>query len=137
MDIVSKSVRSKMMASIPNKDTTPEIIVRKFLYSQGIRYRLHSRKLPGKPDIVIGYLKTVVFVNGCFWHRHKGCKFAYTPKSNIQFWQKKFNENLERDNRVNDELKNAGWKTIRIWECELKQNTQKILEKTLKQLNNY
>ena len=120
MAVEDPQVRYKRLSSVKSKDTAPEMVVRKFLYSKGIRYRLHSKSLPGKPDIVIRRIKTIIFVNGCFWHRHKGCKFAYSPKSNTEFWNKKFKDNVKRDNNVNNELKGKGWKVIKLWECEIK-----------------
>ncbi|MFL2905601.1 MAG: very short patch repair endonuclease [Limisphaerales bacterium] len=118
-DIVSKAKRSEMMSHIRGKNTKPELAVRKFLHAQGFRFRLHYRKLPGKPDVVLPKHKTVIFVHGCFWHRHKGCKFAYDPKSRKVFWQKKFRENVERDKRNQKELRKQGWQVLVVWECEV------------------
>jgi DNA mismatch endonuclease (patch repair protein) len=117
-DIVDKATRSRMMAGIRNRDTTPERVVRQELYRLGIRYRLHNGKLPGRPDIVIGRLRTVIFVHGCFWHRHPDCRMAYTPKSNVEFWLTKLEGNAARDARNQARLVEQGWRVIVIWECE-------------------
>jgi len=119
MDILSKEKRSWNMSRIRSKNTKPEIAVRSLLHRAGYRFRLHVNYLPGKPDIVLPKHKTVIFVHGCFWHRHAGCKFAYSPKSNIKFWEKKFRDNKKRDDLVNTELAQSGWKVIRIWEYNL------------------
>ena len=108
------------MSRIRGKDTKPEIAVRSILHRMGYRFRLHRRDLPGKPDIVLPKHRTVVLVHGCFWHRHRGCKYAYTPKSRVQFWQKKFHENVERDRRNRKDLRKEGWKVIVVWECEVR-----------------
>ena len=115
---VSKA-RSKNMSAIKSKNTKPEIIVRKFLHSKGYRFRIHRKDLPGCPDIVLPKYKTVIFVNGCFWHRHEGCKYKTTPKTRKDFWENKFNENIKRDKNNFKELKNLNWKVLVIWECEL------------------
>lgn len=99
-DIVDRKVRSRMMSGIKAKDTKPEMLVRRYLHSMGFRYQLHNKKLLGSPDIVLPKYKTVVFVHGCFWHRHSGCALAYNPKSNIEAWQKKFNGNITRDKKT-------------------------------------
>ena len=119
VDIVNKAVRSRMMSSIRSKDTTPEMIVRRFLHGKGFRYRLHVSSLPGRPDIVLPKYRVVIFVNGCFWHRHKGCRYATTPQQNQEKWQTKFNQNIARDNRNIEQLHQTGWKVIVIWECWL------------------
>lgn len=106
------------MSRIRSKDTSPELAVRKVLFGMGYRYRLHSSKLPGKPDIVLSKYKSVVFVHGCFWHRHPGCRFAYTPKSRLEFWNGKFEANVRRDDHAKRQLKDLGWKQLTIWECE-------------------
>ena len=108
------------MAAIKGKDTKPEILVRKFLFSKGLRYRLNNRKLPGSPDIVLKKYKTVIFVDGCFWHGHEGCKYFRLPKSNTPFWETKITQNIERDKKTTQALIALGWKVIRIWECELR-----------------
>jgi len=117
-DRLSTARRSWNMSRIRGADTAPELLVRSTLHRLGLRFRLHRRDLPGRPDIVLPKWKTVVFVHGCFWHRHPGCRFAYTPKSRIDFWLKKFQDNVERDRRNITALEQAGWKTIVVWECE-------------------
>jgi len=117
-DSVSKEVRSKMMSGIRGKNTKPELQVRSILHKMGYRFRLHRKDLPGTPDIVLPRFRTVIFVHGCFWHRHEGCKFACTPKSRIEFWEEKFSRNMERDRRKILQLQQAGWNVEIIWECE-------------------
>lgn len=112
--------RSYNMSCIKGKDTKPEMIVRKYLWSRGFRYRLNHPRLPGHPDIVLHQYRTCIFVNGCFWHGHEGCKYYSTPKSNIEFWTSKISRNRERDARVNRQLTQMGWYSITIWECDLK-----------------
>ena len=121
VDSLTKEKRSWNMSRIRNKDTKPELVVRSLLHRIGYRFRLHRKDLPGKPDIVLPKYKTVIFVNGCFWHRHKGCKYAYKPKSRINFWQKKFNGNIERHQKYKKKLKRQGWKVLVIWECQIKE----------------
>lgn len=118
-DIVDPRTRSAMMALIRGKNTKPEIIVRRFLHRLGFRFQLHRRDLPGRPDIVLPKYRTVVEVRGCFWHQHEGCRFAYMPKSNREFWEAKLNGNRERDRRNIRELARLGWRVIEVWECEL------------------
>ena len=108
------------MAAIKGKDTKPEMIVRKYLFSRGMRFRVQVRKLPGNPDIVLTKYKTVIFVNGCFWHGHEGCRYFRLPKSNIEFWEEKIERNVARDVRNEAELKALGWRVVRVWECEIK-----------------
>lgn len=108
------------MASIHSQDTKPELAVRKWLWSRGYRYRKNAPSLPGKPDIVVTASRTAIFVNGCFWHQHEGCRYYSTPRTNTGFWQRKFARNKERDARVRDELRARGWRTMVIWECQLK-----------------
>ena len=119
MDIVSREKRSRMMSAIGGKDTRPELKVRSYLHSRGFRFRLHAKNLPGRPDLVFPKYRTVVFVHGCFWHRHDDCSLAYHPKTNVDFWEKKFQANVERDLRNLQELEKDGWKVLTIWECEL------------------
>ena len=118
MDIISKSKRSWNMSRIRASNTKPELHVRSELHKSGYRFRLHRKGLPGRPDIVLPKYKAVVFVHGCFWHRHSRCKYAYNPKSRKQFWHNKFVSNIERDRLVMRMLKALGWKVIIIWECE-------------------
>ena len=131
MDNRSKEARSRNMSRIPSKNTKPEEIVRKYLFSQGFRYRKNVSKLPGKPDIVLPMYKTVVFVNGCFWHAHQDCKWFVPPKSNSEFWQNKFNYNANRDEQNYQKLRDLGWKVVVVWECEIRHGDA---DKRLKQL---
>lgn len=117
-DVVGKATRSRMMAGIRGRDTKPELLVRRYLHATGLRFRLKS-KLPGKPDLVFPKYGTVVFVHGCFWHRHLGCRYAATPSTNESFWTQKFLDNVARDKRVQGELRNANWRVIVVWECEI------------------
>lgn len=118
-DFLTPAERSKRMSRIRSRDTRPEIALRKGLHALGLRFRLDNRKLPGKPDIVLPRHKSVVFVHGCFWHRHEGCKVATTPKSNTDFWVQKFDRNVARDARVTGDLEALGWRVFVVWECEL------------------
>jgi len=120
VDVHSKEVRSFNMSRIKGKNTTPEIAVRKFLFSHGLRYRLHVRDLPGKPDLVFPKLKTVVFVHGCYWHGHSNCKYFVEPKTRTEWWLKKIKGNIDRDKKNIADLKKMGWRSIVVWECELK-----------------
>lgn len=122
--------RSKIMASIHSKNTKPEMIVRRYLFACGFRFRVNSPRLPGKPDIVLRRYRTVVFVNGCFWHGHN-CNYASTPKTNVEFWQNKITRNKERDIKVQQQLATMGWHCITVWECQLK---KPIVEQTLESL---
>lgn len=119
-DTVPPAVRSQMMRGIGAKHTAPEMRVRSFLHASGLRYRLHSSRLPGKPDIVLPKFRCVVFVHGCFWHRHPGCRFATTPATRPDFWRHKFEQNVERDARVQTSIEALGWRVLIIWECETK-----------------
>lgn len=120
MDNHDKKSRSYNMSMIKSKNTKPEEQVRKYLFSQGFRYRKNVRSLPGSPDIVLPKYKTVVFVNGCFWHGHDGCRYFVWPENNADFWREKISSNIERDVRNTALLEQAGWKVIVVWECELK-----------------
>lgn len=119
-DVHSKAVRSYNMSRIRSRDTKPELLVRKFLFSKGFRYRLHPKNLPGKPDIVLSKYKTVIFVNGCFWHGHENCKDFVIPKTKTDWWLNKIMGNKRKDLENSQKLIEAGWKTITIFECELK-----------------
>ena len=119
MDIVDTKTRSRMMSNIREKDTRPELALRRALHARGFRYRLHVRDLPGKPDIVFPKFRAVIFVNGCFWHRHPGCSKATTPATRVEFWKEKFRANVSRDRRNSERLENLGWRVRTIWECEL------------------
>jgi DNA mismatch endonuclease, patch repair protein len=118
VDRLHPARRSWNMSRIRSGDTKPEKIVRSLLHAMGYRYRLHRKDLPGTPDIVLPKYKTVIFVHGCFWHRHPDCKNATNPKTNADFWEKKFAENVERDNRNRSKLEELGWSIVTIWECE-------------------
>lgn len=118
------------MSRIRGGDTTPERRVRSLLHSMGYRFRLHRKNLPGRPDIVLPKHRAAIFVHGCFWHRHAGCKYAYTPKSRVGFWQRKFGENQRRDRRARQQLDELGWRVVIVWECEL--NNQEKLKNRLK-----
>lgn len=120
MDIIDKQARSRLMGRIRGKDTGPEMAVRRVAHRLGLRFRLHRRDLPGSPDLVFPRSQKVVFVHGCFWHRHPDCRFAYEPKSNLPFWTKKFAANVTRDEQALADLKNLGWEALVIWECEAK-----------------
>lgn len=120
-DIYSKSKRSDIMSKISGKETKPEILVRKYLFSEGFRFRKNVKGLPGKPDIVLPKYKVIIFIHGCFWHGHS-CKRGNLPSSNIQFWENKISQNLSRDKNVTQKLKELGWKVIIIWQCEIQNN---------------
>ena len=119
-DMVDRATRSRMMAGIRNRDTVPELVLRRALHARGLRYRLHDRRLSGTPDLVFPRLRAVCFVHGCFWHRHEGCPHATLPATRPEFWQAKFDANVERDRRNRDELLAAGWRVAVVWECALR-----------------
>lgn len=120
MDVHDKKTRSYNMSQIKGKNTKPEELVRKYLFSQGFRYRKNDKRLPGSPDIVLPKYKTVIFINGCFWHGHRDCKYFVWPKSNVEFWRNKIYSNIERDIKKTKQLTKLGWEVIIVWECELK-----------------
>ena len=120
VDILTPAERSERMARIRSRDTKPEVRLRKALHRLGLRFRLHGKRLPGKPDIVLPKYRTAIFVHGCFWHRHAGCKVATTPKSNTDFWIEKFDRNVARDAASVERLQADGWRVIIAWECELR-----------------
>ena len=134
MDVHSKEVRSYNMSRIKGKDTKPEETVRKYLFSQGFRYRKNDKKLPGSPDIVLPKYKTVIFVNGCFWHGHEGCKYFVWPKNNAEFWHKKIRDNILRDQRKVQALDLLGWKVIVVWECKIKSDKENTLKNLMKEI---
>ena len=134
MDVHSKEVRSYNMSRIKGKDTKPEETVRKYLFSQGFRYRKNDKKLPGTPDIVLPKYKTVIFVNGCFWHGHEGCKYFVWPKNNAEFWHKKIRDNVLRDQRKVQALDLLGWKVIVVWECKIKSDKENTLKNLMKEI---
>ena len=120
MDVHNKETRSYNMSRIKGRKTKPEEIIAKYLFSQGFRYRRNVKKLPGTPDIVLKKYKTVIFVNGCFWHMHEGCKYFVWPKDNSEFWKNKLLANKERDEKEKKGIEELGWKVIVVWECQLK-----------------
>ena len=122
MDVHDKKTRSYNMSRIKGKNTKPEELVRKYLFSQGFRYRKNDVRLPGTPDIVLPKYKTVIFVNGCFWHCHSNCRYFVVPRTNTEFWLNKIETNRQRDARKITELQNLGWRVIVLWECKLKKN---------------
>lgn len=126
VDVVDPIKRSSMMAGIRGRDTKPEMILRRALHALGFRYRLHARKLPGKPDLVFPKFGAVVFVNGCFWHRHEGCHFASNPATRPDFWKRKFDENVARDRRNVLALTESGWRVAIVWECALRRDAQTL-----------
>lgn len=130
MDVLTAEQRRRNMQAIKSKNTKPETIVRKLLFSLGYRYRLYQHTLPGTPDIVLPKYRTVIFVHGCFWHRHKGCKYATTPSTNGERWNRKFQENIERDKKQNKLLHRQNWHILTIWECEVN-NLTKLRQKIL------
>lgn len=136
-DVHTPEQRSYNMSQIRGKNTKPEELVRKYLFSQGFRYRKNDRKLPGKPDIVLPKYKTVIFVNGCFWHGHESCRYFVWPKSNAEFWREKITSNILRDARNHQLLREHGWRVIVIWECTLKRDVAKqTLEEIVLMLRN-
>lgn len=122
-DVHDKATRSYNMSRVRNRDTKPEILVRKFLFANGFRYRLNDKKLPGKPDIVLPKYKTVIFVNGCFWHGHENCKYFKLPSTRTEWWKEKIEGNIKNDEKKHALLREAGYKVIVIWECEVKNKT--------------
>lgn len=133
-DVHDKHTRSYNMSMIKGKDTKPEMLVRKFLHGKGLRYSLYNKNLPGKPDLCFKKYKTVVFVNGCFWHGHDGCKYFKLPKTRTEWWLNKINVTKARDQLNLNSLLNLGWKVITVWECELKADPEARLNKLLKEI---
>lgn len=134
VDSLSPEHRSWNMGRIPGKNTQPEIVVRRLLHKIGYRFRLNNQRLPGTPDVVLKKYKTVIFVQGCFWHRHQKCKRSNTPKTHQLYWQNKFRQNIARDKRNQSLLREAGWKVIVVWECEIKepQRLVRVLDHAIK-----
>ena len=128
-DTLTQKRRSWNMSRIKGKDTNPELLLRSLLHKKGFRFRIHDKRLPGKPDIVLPRYRTVILVHGCFWHRHSGCRYAYTPKSRQEFWLKKFEDTIQRDNEQAALLKSNGWGIVVVWECELKKNSHDVVKK--------
>ena len=123
-DIVDRATRSRMMAGIGSKNTKPEVVLRRALHARGLRFRLHDRKLPGTPDLVFRRFGAVCFVHGCFWHRHADCRFTTIPATREEFWQAKFEANVERDRRMRAQLLDAGWRVAIVWECALRKGVE-------------
>ena len=137
-DVFSKETRSQIMSKIRKTDTKPELAIRKFLFCNGYRYRLHRPDLPGNPDIVLATRKLVIFVNGCFWHAHQGCHLNRMPKSRKDYWIPKICRTVERDNKNQAELQRLGWNVIVVWECELKKDKfEPTMDKVIKAIINY
>lgn len=134
MDIWTKDKRSSVMSKIRSKNTKPEIILRKALFSKGFRYKIHDKKLPGKPDIVLPKYRTVIFVHGCFWHYHSDCKEGKVPKTNTKFWSEKLSKNIERDVKHNLALNALGWKILTVWECEIEKRLNVVLDKLIAEI---
>ena len=130
-DVHDKATRSYNMSRIRSTDTKPEMLVRKYLHANGLRYRLHNKNLPGKPDLTLSKYHTVIFVNGCFWHGHKGCKYFVLPKTKTKWWRDKIDETIKRDAKIKNELKEHGWNSLVIWECELKPEKRIIYLKNI------
>lgn len=124
-DVISQEKRSELMSRIRGSDTRPEFSVRQGLHRAGFRFRLHQRKLPGCPDVVLPKYRAVIFVHGCFWHRHPNCPLAYRPKSRIGFWSEKFRQNRARDRRQERELRDSGWRVLVVWECSLRKEVDR------------
>ena len=125
------------MSQVRSKDTSIEVTVRKYLFHEGFRYRKNDKRLPGKPDVVLPKYRTVIFVHGCFWHRHEGCKRASMPATRVEFWQAKFNKNVENDRKNKSLLSELGWHVIVIWECEIKKNFEATMGRVVMELKNH
>ena len=132
-DVVDRATRSRMMSAIRGRDTRPELEVRRLLHREGLRFRLHAA-LPGKPDLVFPQYEAVVFVHGCFWHRHPNCRYATTPASNQEFWQAKFNANVARDKRVVARLRREGWRVFTVWACRITEGRMRALARQIRGL---
>ncbi len=127
-DIVDAATRRRMMQAIRGRDTKPEILVRKGLHARGYRYVLGGRGLPGRPDLVFPSRATAIFVHGCFWHRHRNCRFAYMPSTRPEFWASKFDANVRRDHLQLRQLRDLGWHVITVWECNLRADHERVIE---------
>lgn len=127
-DVVDPATRSRMMSGIRGKNTRPELFIRRGLHRAGFRFRLHDRRLPGAPDLVLARYNAAIFVHGCFWHRHAGCRYASTPSTRPGFWKGKFDENCRRDERNHQLLLEAGWRVLTVWECGIRHEPEKLLE---------
>lgn len=134
MDSITPEHRSWNMSRIRGKDTKIEVEVRKYLFAKGMRFRKNDKRFPGKPDIVLPKYRTVIFVNGCFWHMHTGCKQGRLPKSNVDYWREKLEKNIENDKLHEQQLKEMGWITITLWECELKKDFEGVMDNLVNSL---
>lgn len=133
-DSISPDHRSWNMSRIKGKDTKIEVEVRRYLFSKGFRFRKNDKRFPGKPDVVLPKYKTVIFINGCFWHMHEGCKFGRLPKSNIEYWEKKLSKNVDNDKKHTQQLIEMGWHPITIWECELRKDFEERMCQLINQI---
>ncbi len=133
-DHLTAERRSWNMSRIRGKDTSIEKKVRSYLFAQGLRFRKNVSKLPGKPDIVLPKYHTVIFVHGCFWHRHQGCKYATSPSTNVEYWERKFEKNVENDGNHIAELKSHGWKVLVVWECDVKHRFKDVMEDLVRKI---
>ena len=131
-DVVDRATRSRMMSGIRGRNTKPEKQVRSYLHRAGLRFRLHA-SLPGKPDLVFPKHRAVVFVHGCFWHRHAGCRYATTPSSNVQFWREKFDANVARDKSVTRQLRRQGWRVFVVWSCRINDSRLQTLARRIRE----
>jgi DNA mismatch endonuclease, patch repair protein len=137
-DVHDKATRSFNMSQIKGKNTKPEMLVRRFLHAKGFRYKLHDKSLPGKPDLVLPKYKTVIFIHGCYWHKHESCRYFVVPKTRTEWWMNKINGNVANDLRAIAALEKEGWKVITVWECELKgEKTGKTLAKLFGEISNF
>lgn len=134
VDVLTPEQRRRNMSQIRRKNTRPEKVLRSLLHRAGFRFRLHCKELPGSPDIVLPKYAAVVFVNGCFWHRHKDCRFSTVPATRTEFWLKKFADNVERDRQHANALRRGGWKVVVVWECELRKDAELVLRRVTKTL---
>lgn len=134
MDSITPEHRSWNMSRIRGKDTKIEVEVRKYLFAKGFRFRKNDKRFPGKPDVVLPKYKTVIFVNGCFWHMHEGCKQGRLPKSNLDYWREKLEKNVANDKLHEQQLTELGWNTITLWECELKKDFEGVMAATIQQM---
>lgn len=133
-DVHDPQTRSYNMSRIQGRNTKPEVRLRSMLHQAGLRFRIHRADLPGKPDIVLPRYKAVVFVNGCFWHRHEGCPYCTTPKTRLEFWNKKFSDTVKRDRIKREQLEHAGWRVFIVWECELRRDADGVVAGLIEQI---
>lgn len=133
-DVHDPQTRSYNMSRIQGRNTKPEVRLRSLLHQAGLRFRIHQADLPGKPDIVLSKYRTVIFVNGCFWHRHEGCRYCTTPKARADFWAKKFSDTIQRDHIKREQLEKAGWRVFTIWECELRYDPEAMVGRLVEEI---